>query len=72
MGLGIVCHEPVNETQTDIAGAFEKLYDLVEIVVAAIKALETGDNQFLLTMNFPLSRLEIRSHGWWLLHSLAY
>lgn len=72
MGLGIVCHEPVNETQTDIAGSFEKLYDLIKIVVAAIKALETGDNQFLLTMNFPLSRLEIRSHGWWLLHSLAY
>lgn len=71
MGLGIVCDEPVNQTQTDITGALKKVYDFRQIVVSAIKTLETGDDKFLLTMDFPLSCLEVRRHGGRLLHSLS-
>ena len=71
MCLRIVCHKPINETQADIAGSLKELHDFPKILMSAIETLETGNNKLLLTMNFPLSCLEVRRHGGRLLHSLS-
>lgn len=58
--LGVVCHEPVNQTQRDHGGALEELHDLLSVRVLSVEALEAADNQLLLTMNLTAAGLRIR------------
>ena len=62
VGLAVVRYEPVNKSQTYIARPLEEFHDFVEIVAAAVEALEAGNNEFLLTMDLLPACLRIRSH----------
>ena len=73
MALGIVRHEPVNQTETDGRRTLEQLHDLRQVIPGRIEVLEAHDDEFLLTIYFAppclcigictLNRLNFCSHN---------
>ena len=66
--LGVVCYEPVNETQTHFTRSFQKFNDFIQILATAVKTLEMGDNKFLFAVNLLFSCLRIRCYSRRLFH----
>ena len=67
--LGVVCHEPVNQTQAYFASSLQEFDDFIQVLATAVKTLEAGDNEFLFAVDLLLSRLRIWCDCGRLLHS---
>ena len=57
--LGVVCHEPVNESEGEGGCSEENGENLVDVCALRIEALETVYNEFLLTVDLSTASLGI-------------
>ncbi len=57
--LGVVCHEPVNESKGEGGCSEENGENLVDVCALRIEALETVYNEFLLAVDLSTASLRI-------------
>jgi hypothetical protein len=63
VGLAVIRHEPVNEAETDLAGALEEIHNVIEIGATPVEALEAGNDELLLAVDLLLASLGVRAYG---------